>query len=57
MSPVIDPENAALPHGSGTDRVLGAHDFVLVDCDGGLHGYQSDVTRVRQRETDLRLYQ
>ncbi|KAH9934675.1 peptidase M24 [Fomitopsis serialis] len=38
-------ENAALPHGSGTDRVLGAHDFVLVDCDGGLHGYQSDVTR------------
>ncbi|KAH9842707.1 peptidase M24 [Rhodofomes roseus] len=38
-------ENAALPHGSGTDRVLGAHDFVLVDCDAGLHGYRSDVTR------------
>lgn len=41
------PENAALPHGSGTDRALGAHDFVLVDCDAGLHGYRSDVTRVR----------
>ena len=39
-------ENAALPHGSGTDRVLGKHDFVLIDTGGGLHGYQSDVTRV-----------
>ncbi|KZT11274.1 peptidase M24 [Laetiporus sulphureus 93-53] len=38
-------ENAALPHGSGTDRVLGAHDFALIDCDGSLHGYHSDVTR------------
>ncbi|KZT68185.1 Creatinase/aminopeptidase [Daedalea quercina L-15889] len=38
-------ENAALPHGSGTDRVLGAHDFVLVDCDAELHGYRSDITR------------
>ncbi|CCL99336.1 uncharacterized protein FIBRA_01354 [Fibroporia radiculosa] len=38
-------ENAALPHGSGTDRILGPHDFVLIDCDGSLHGYQSDVTR------------
>jgi len=38
-------ENAALPHGSGTDRVLGPHDFALIDCDGSLHGYHSDVTR------------
>ncbi|KAH9901090.1 peptidase M24 [Cubamyces lactineus] len=38
-------ENAALPHGSGTDRVLGEHDFVLIDCGGTLHGYHSDVTR------------
>ncbi|KAL6305387.1 peptidase M24 [Sparassis latifolia] len=38
-------ENAALPHGSGTDRVLSPHDFVLIDCDGSLHGYNSDVTR------------
>ena len=45
-------ENAALPHGSGTDRVLGAHDFVLVDCDAGLHGYRSDITRVRPVVTD-----
>lgn len=46
-------ENAALPHGSGTDRVLGAHDFVLVDCDAGLHGYRSDITRVRSTVTAL----
>ncbi|EIW60043.1 peptidase M24 [Trametes versicolor FP-101664 SS1] len=38
-------ENAALPHGTGTNRVLGKHDFVLVDCGGSLHGYESDVTR------------
>ncbi|KAG6845226.1 hypothetical protein H0H87_012218 [Tephrocybe sp. NHM501043] len=38
-------ENAALPHGSGTDRVLGASDFALFDCTGSLHGYYSDVTR------------
>ncbi|KAI9065117.1 peptidase M24 [Trametes sanguinea] len=38
-------ENAALPHGSGTNRVLGKHDFVLIDCGGTLHGYHSDVTR------------
>ncbi|KAI0831476.1 peptidase M24 [Trametes gibbosa] len=38
-------ENAALPHGSGTDRVLGKHEYVLVDCGGTLHGYYSDVTR------------
>ena len=39
-------ENAALPHGSGTDRELGEGDFALIDCGGSLHGYQSDVTRV-----------
>ncbi|OCH95053.1 peptidase M24 [Obba rivulosa] len=38
-------ENAALPHGSGTDRTLGKHDFVLIDAVGSLHGYSSDVTR------------
>lgn len=39
-------ENAALPHGSGTDRVLNSSDFALFDCTGSLHGYYSDVTRV-----------
>ena len=39
-------ENAALPHGSGTDRVLTKEDYVLIDCGGSLHGYYSDVTRV-----------
>jgi len=38
-------ENAALPHGSGTDRILGPEDFVLIDCGGSLHGYKSDITR------------
>ncbi|KAJ7445714.1 Creatinase/aminopeptidase [Mycena galericulata] len=38
-------ENAALPHGSGTDRALGKADFALFDCTASLHGYQSDVTR------------
>ncbi|TCD66692.1 hypothetical protein EIP91_001046 [Steccherinum ochraceum] len=38
-------ENAALPHGSGTDRVLQPNDFILIDCGGYLHGYESDVTR------------
>jgi hypothetical protein len=40
-------ENAALPHGSGTDRALGEHDLALFDVGGSLHGYMSDVTRVR----------
>jgi Xaa-Pro aminopeptidase len=39
-------ENAALPHGRGTDRTLGKTDFALFDCMGSLHGYYSDVTRV-----------
>ncbi|KAF8919337.1 Creatinase/aminopeptidase [Mucidula mucida] len=38
-------ENAALPHGSGTDRALGVSDFALFDCTASLHGYGSDVTR------------
>lgn len=38
-------ENAALPHGGGTDRVLDPEDFVLIDCGGSLHGYKSDITR------------
>jgi hypothetical protein len=39
-------ENAALPHGAGTDRALKKHDFTLIDTGGTLHGYHSDVTRV-----------
>ncbi|KAF8894466.1 Creatinase/aminopeptidase [Infundibulicybe gibba] len=38
-------ENAALPHGSGTDRALGIADFALFDCTASLYGYYSDVTR------------
>ncbi|KAJ1307321.1 hypothetical protein OPQ81_001427 [Rhizoctonia solani] len=38
-------ENAALPHGSGSDRTLLSQDMVLIDTGGSLHGYQSDVTR------------
>ena len=37
--------DAALPHGSSTERVLAPGDVVLVDTGGGLHGYQSDITR------------
>ncbi|KAF7338686.1 Peptidase-M24 domain-containing protein [Mycena venus] len=42
---VLFGENAALPHGSGTDRALGKNDFALFDCMASLHGYRSDVTR------------
>ncbi|KAF8184894.1 peptidase M24 [Mycena galopus ATCC 62051] len=42
---VLFGENAALPHGSGTDRALGKNDFGLFDCTASLHGYKSDVTR------------
>lgn len=38
-------ENAALPHGSGSDRVLRADDMVLIDTGGSLHNYEADVTR------------
>ncbi|KAJ7074259.1 Creatinase/aminopeptidase [Mycena amicta] len=30
-------ENAALPHGAGTDKALGTSDFALFDCTGSLH--------------------
>ena len=40
-------DNAALPHGGGTDKSLGKADFALFDCGASLHGYYSDVTRVR----------
>jgi Xaa-Pro aminopeptidase len=39
-------ENAALPHGCGTDRTLSKADFALFDCTASLHGYYSDVSRV-----------
>ena len=39
-------DNAALPHGSGTDKSLGKAEFALFDCVASLHGYYSDVTRV-----------
>ncbi|KAJ6500493.1 peptidase M24, structural domain-containing protein [Mycena sanguinolenta] len=42
---VLFGDNAALPHGAGTDRALGENDFALFDCTASLHGYQSDVTR------------
>lgn len=42
-------DNAALPHGAGTDRALGLSDFALFDCTASLHGYYSDVTRVRSK--------
>jgi len=38
-------ENAALPHGSGTDRTLSNSDFALFDCTASLYGYYSDITR------------
>ncbi|KAF9263647.1 Creatinase/aminopeptidase [Marasmius fiardii PR-910] len=37
--------SAALPHGDGGDRQLGASEFALFDCTATLHGYFSDVTR------------
>ncbi|KAK8854596.1 hypothetical protein IAR55_003335 [Kwoniella newhampshirensis] len=42
---VLFGENAALPHGSGTDRVLGKHDLALIDTGGKWGGYVADVTR------------
>ncbi|GJE95184.1 creatinase/aminopeptidase [Phanerochaete sordida] len=42
---VLFGPNAALPHGSGTDRRLRKRDMVLVDVGASLHGYVSDVTR------------
>ncbi|KAF9239642.1 peptidase M24, structural domain-containing protein, partial [Melanogaster broomeanus] len=45
---VLFGENAALPHGTGTDRVLGISDLILIDAGGTLFGYHSDVTRTFQ---------
>ncbi|KAG1882950.1 peptidase M24, structural domain-containing protein [Suillus subluteus] len=42
---VLFGENAALPHGSGSDRTLGKADFILIDTGGLLFEYNSDVTR------------
>ncbi|PVF98193.1 Creatinase/aminopeptidase [Serendipita vermifera] len=42
---VLFGENAALPHGGGTNRQLGEEDFALFDIMGSLHGYYSDLTR------------
>lgn len=42
---VLFGPNAALPHGSGTDRSLTVHDLILIDAGGTLHGYYSDITR------------
>lgn len=39
-------ENAALPHGSGTDRKLIKSEMVLIDAGGKWGGYVSDITRV-----------
>ncbi|KAF8558450.1 Creatinase/aminopeptidase [Imleria badia] len=47
---VLFGENAALPHGTGTDRVLGSSDLILMDTEGVLFGYHSDVTRTFQLE-------
>lgn len=41
-----DIENAALPHGSGTDRLLNKGKMVLIDAGGEWGGYVSDITRV-----------
>lgn len=38
--------NAALPHGSGTDRTLAKDEMVLIDAGGRWGGYISDITRV-----------
>ncbi|WVQ95162.1 hypothetical protein IAU59_002256 [Kwoniella sp. CBS 9459] len=42
---VLFGENAALPHGSGTDRKLGKEDMILIDAGGKWGGYVSDITR------------
>lgn len=43
---VLFGENAALPHGSGSDRKLEKDDMVLIDAGGAFGGYVADVTRV-----------
>ena len=44
-------ENAALPHGSGTDRALGKEDMILIDAGGNWGDYVADITRVSQRSS------
>ncbi|RDX56599.1 peptidase M24 [Lentinus brumalis] len=51
FSLVLFGDNAALPHGGGSDRVLGKHDFILIDTGGALHGYHSDTTRTFALDT------
>jgi len=43
---VLFGPNAALPHGSGTDRFLGKNEFALIDAGGRWGGYIADITRV-----------
>ncbi|KAI8638835.1 peptidase M24, structural domain-containing protein [Parasitella parasitica] len=38
-------ENAALPHGSSSEKKVTKHSTVLIDTGGELLGYQSDTTR------------
>lgn len=42
---ILFGENAATPHGTGTDRRLGIHDFALIDAGGRWGGYIADITR------------
>ncbi|BEI79821.1 hypothetical protein CcaverHIS002_0103500 [Cutaneotrichosporon cavernicola] len=42
---ILFGENAALPHGSGTDRFLQKDEVVLIDAGGKWGGYVSDITR------------
>jgi len=39
-------ENAATPHGEGSNRKLGKSDMILIDAGGKWGGYIADVTRV-----------
>lgn len=39
-------DDAALPHGSSTDRTLGEEDLILIDVGGSFRGYVADITRV-----------
>lgn len=50
----LTAENAALPHGSGTDRFLQRGEFVLIDAGGKWGGYVSDITRTFSlRDSDI----
>jgi Xaa-Pro aminopeptidase len=52
--------NAALPHGSPTDRELGLGDVLLFDFGAMVEGYRSDMTRTlfvgEPRAADRRIY-